>query len=346
MFYIIIDFLFKCTNNFFKLIGPLFSIIIINFFIYTYISIIKNIFPFWYEYYYSFESKTLVYIIYKSIITIELLYCLFNNILSLIIKPGSIFDIRKSQYYKTHNPYYSDKLLFPISSIDANKSINDSINNINVIVKDINVKSKNIMNKNYNWEICKICKEIKPLRTHHCTICGFCVIKMDHHCPWINNCIGQNNHRYFLLFLFHSFLYTFFSTIFILPVFFKSKKLNKKKDLNISQKYFNFNENEINYLGTLGIICVIIELFFSGWHWYLALDGNTTIEYWSKRSDYEIFKGIDDYSFGSRKKNIYYIFGTTNIFKIFFGLNIKKLPFSGLEISKYLDPEFSIDLNN
>ena len=312
----------------------LFTNIINTFLIYTYLSLIKNVFPFWFKYIYSYESKKIFYIFYKSLITIELFYCMFNFILASIVKPGNIHDIRSSKYYKTHSPYYSDKLLFPISPIEISKS------SINDIEKSLKQKNENI--KNNIWEICKICKEVKPLRTHHCNICDSCVIKMDHHCPWINNCIGQNNHRYFLLFLFHVFLYTIISTIFIIPILFKIKKIdNNKNGLNINKQKNNINE--IKYLGILGLTCICIEIFFSGWNWFLALSGNTTLEFWSKKTGYELFKGIDNYSFGSWKKNLFYIFGTSNLFKIFFIPKINKLPFSGIEITKYIDPEFYIN---
>ena len=29
-----------------------------------------------------------------------------------------------------------------------------------------------------------------------------CIMKMDHHCPWINSCVGYGNHAYFTRFLF------------------------------------------------------------------------------------------------------------------------------------------------
>jgi hypothetical protein len=45
------------------------------------------------------------------------------------------------------------------------------------------------------------CKKPKPPNTHHCRICGKCVVDMDHHCPFLNNCVGRGNLRHFLLFL-------------------------------------------------------------------------------------------------------------------------------------------------
>ena len=51
--------------------------------------------------------------------------------------------------------------------------------------------------------ICQWCFKAKPDRCHHCSQCNRCVLKMDHHCPWVANCIGFYNFKFFFNMIFH-----------------------------------------------------------------------------------------------------------------------------------------------
>lgn len=54
-------------------------------------------------------------------------------------------------------------------------------------------------NNNGGNRYCDICMIIKPPRCHHCSSCNRCILKMDHHCPWFNACVGYQTYKFFIL---------------------------------------------------------------------------------------------------------------------------------------------------
>ena len=74
--------------------------------------------------------------------------------------------------------------------------------------------------RNYSQtRICKHCCQVKPNRAYHCSICQKCVIKMEHHCPWINNCVGVLNHKFYLLFCWFMWIGTGYMMVSLYPLF-------------------------------------------------------------------------------------------------------------------------------
>jgi hypothetical protein len=69
------------------------------------------------------------------------------------------------------------------------------------LVKQKNVEFLKLLEHYDCTCLCPECETIRTGRSRHCIICHKCVDRYDHHCPWINNCIGLRNYKIFLVFI-------------------------------------------------------------------------------------------------------------------------------------------------
>lgn len=123
----------------------------------------------------------------------------------------------------------------------------------------------------------------KPDRCHHCTPCGQCVLEMDHHCPWVGNCIGAGNRKPFLLVLTYGSLALAVFLIWMAPNFVQA--LQSLADLRRQFVYL--------FAYFLAALLWMVLTGFWAFHLHLLLSGLTTIE-WCEKSSHSRKAGAKD----------------------------------------------------
>jgi len=137
-----------------------------------------------------------------------------------------------------------------------------------------NPRSVDLIEKKHDGERrhCKWCLKYKPDRCHHCRICGMCVLRMDHHCPWVYNCIGFRNHKYFFLLL----VYAALDLCLINSTMFDSVWWSTRTDVSISMM-LTLASGE-----AFGLFLMIATTTFLCFHIWLMAKAMTTVEFCEK----------------------------------------------------------------
>lgn len=125
-------------------------------------------------------------------------------------------------------------------------------------------------------KFCDTCLLYRPPRASHCSICNNCVQNFDHHCPWVGQCIGIRNYRFF---------YMFISTSTLLCAFIFGVSwyniINRKGTL--------WKAISSDYLSDFLILYCFVTIWFVGglsvFHFYLIGTNQTTYENFRYRYD-------------------------------------------------------------
>ena len=185
------------------------------------------------------------------------------------INKAEDLNIQYRQYFqmlkRTMHPDQYDSDHSEIESGDENyvysKKTEISDSNIEKLNNDYKVK----------FERCVRCFVVRVPNTHHCSKCQHCIMKMDHHCPWINNCVGLFNQKYFILFCYYCLLgcshATFITSYYIVY-------LHKQEFLNSATLVSVYS---IQVLTSL--IFILFNIFMLKDQWYAIKNDLTLIDY-------------------------------------------------------------------
>ena len=178
---------------------------------------------------------------YNNIDILEFYYFIYKDIIEL--REEYNLKYKGSKNYNNEKYYSSDE------EEEAKKEFKSEISD----------KMKKMISKRFKLKLtrCKNCYVVRPYDAHHCGTCHCCILEQDHHCPWMNNCVGIFNKKYFILFN----LYAFISVIYCCWIYYYYTTYKNFKYFrnNITQNIIAIFWGLFSFIYGLFVLVMLIE---------------------------------------------------------------------------------------
>lgn len=169
-----------------------------------------------------------------------------------------------------------DKASFRSHSSSTNRSIS--------VEQHVNIYKSDTIHMASDLKYCDSCKIWRPYRSTHCSRCNMCMLNQDHHCLWLNNCVGQRNYFNFISFVTFSIIIVFYMIGLLVNHFIKYKA--NQNSIRVNNDLPEMNNaaifKRIPMTLFLLIYCVVVVLWpilLWLYHFMIGIYGVSTREY-------------------------------------------------------------------